>query len=167
MGMCACESLQDSLDLHGNVQWAIANEFHDPLYTAFQGFPQFSEGTDDLLERINEYIGRNLTYESDMLNALMGIMRHAWYRKMYPIYSLYGLPFSRISPNTLGVKFINALYWGPPFDTELRVRLRHRYDFPSWTWAGWQGLEAIEKRFSSRWTMTANADPRFEDLSGE
>ncbi|KAF5853643.1 hypothetical protein GGP41_002124 [Bipolaris sorokiniana] len=83
---------------------------------------------DDLL---NEYNSRDLSYQSDALNACQGILRglsipHNW---GLPIIPTSWWEADRQSPTSHGMN----LYWQ---SDEPGIR---RVEFPSWSWVGWRG----------------------------
>jgi hypothetical protein len=97
--------------------------------------------------RINEYLKKSLSYESDTLNAFMSVLCYAWLSST-PTYHSWGVPFDSLHSLTddhYHGAFLAALFWG----LEGRVSVaRQSYShisrrelFPSWTWAGWRGLK--------------------------
>ena len=90
----------------------------------------------DLDKRINEYLHRELTYDSDVLKAFQGILRQ--FEQMKPtVMNLCGLPIylprcftPRLESETH--RLLLSLSWRAYGS---RVR---RTGFPSWTWAGWK-----------------------------
>lgn len=66
----------------------------------------------DVWNRITEYTARGLTYQSDILNGMLGLLRA--FRKLgQPVYRLWDVP----------------IFHSPYLDTK----------FPSWSWTGWKG----------------------------
>jgi len=53
-----------------------------------------------VVPRMNEYLGRSLSYESDILNAFVGVLRQAWLLPE-PSYHFGGLPFSSESTDNV------------------------------------------------------------------
>ncbi|KAM7218352.1 heterokaryon incompatibility domain containing protein [Rhypophila decipiens] len=76
-------------------------------------------------DHVRAFASRNLTYQSDVLNAFSGIER-ALARNMGNTKVWFGLP---------GAAFDWALLWRPPPGRSLD----RRSGFPSWSWAGWVG----------------------------
>ena len=82
-------------------------------------------------ECISDYSTRTLSYQSDILNALLGIL--AYYRREHGICHLWGIPFSTSVPAPVPSTFLDfelGLRWivnGPP---------SRREGFPSWSWTG-------------------------------
>jgi hypothetical protein len=94
----------------------------------------------EIVQRIEEYSGLNLTNPSDILRGMLGIF-NAFQRSRLGIYHCLGIP---ILPSiTQGVKpiegwtpsmgFFFGLFW------DLQERSERRNGFPSWSWTGWQG----------------------------
>lgn len=89
---------------------------------------------------IEEYTHREISYESDVLNALTGLLHI--FSRFFRCKILLGLP-----ENLLDV----ALLWKPT------RQLQRRSEFPSWSWAGWVGRVAYDEPF----TLTRNMDGKF------
>jgi hypothetical protein len=51
---------------------------------------------DDWVKRINEYVGRSLSHQSDFLNAILGVLK-VFKRTNPPIYHFWGIPFRDIN----------------------------------------------------------------------
>ncbi|KAF4921418.1 hypothetical protein CGCF245_v015590 [Colletotrichum fructicola] len=95
-----------------------------------------SSGTsqDGLWEQLKEkqlvsYAKRKLTKDSDSLNAALGLFRAL---QTNGIRHLHGIPIRKTSESTPGFKF--SLTWHHE-----AVSLQRREEFPSWSWAGWEG----------------------------
>jgi hypothetical protein len=93
--------------------------------------------------RIDEYLQRSLSYESDMLNAFMGVLRQAWFSPD-ATYHFWGLPFmSKLAGNgPLDADVLSALFWSKRCAAQPTVTSR-REKFPSWTWAAWRNLSGF------------------------
>ena len=110
----------------------------------FLVFPQDGIGTKagDIVERLKEYADRQLSFESDALNAMLGIFRR--YQVM-GVYQIWGIPFladnkrERIDQN-----FTVALGWEP-----LSSKMRRREGFPSWSWVGWENRRHLDVPWGS------------------
>jgi hypothetical protein len=155
----ACESITGFLDAEQEHWDPDSSTFHS-LRNNMQVFPPLylTQSRQFQIElRIREYLQRTLTYESDILKAFMGVLRHAWYQDP-PIYHFWGLPFfpGPKAEQSLGPRFLDSLLWTPrpstippwsygkrppPFTVPHFTR---RDAFPSWTWAGWQCLQGVE-----------------------
>jgi hypothetical protein len=99
----------------------------------------FKQDYDYFRSLIRQYSDRQLTKEADAHSAFLGVLHNV--RRSRPFaYTLYGLPFCRLSDSqsngTIEQVLSTALswYWHGGPDTHLR-----RPMFPSWTWIGWQG----------------------------
>jgi hypothetical protein len=93
----------------------------------------------ELLERIREYFVRDLSVDSDALEAFSGVFELFRLTKN-PVYSLCGLPI--LNPNS-----VSHQKWSETVRMYLLVlalcwrsdgKLCRRVSFPSWTWAGWK-----------------------------
>ncbi|KAJ4354417.1 uncharacterized protein N0V89_006153 [Didymosphaeria variabile] len=94
---------------------------------------------DQFAHIVGKYSQRDLTFDTDSLNAFAGVSRHL--RDSHPQLShIFGIPYMVPSnaPLALGSAEKYMFYFlswihnrgAPP---------RKRLDFPSWTWAGWAG----------------------------
>lgn len=89
----------------------------------------------NLIYQIEEYCRRNLSNDSDSLNALLGVLNYntSTLRKTtYPSVHLWGVPI-RMGFAEFGDAINMYLSW---YHTTISKR---RADFPSWAWAGWAG----------------------------
>ena len=95
----------------------------------------------NILKRLAEYSKRKLTYQSDVLNAILGVLR-LYEKAKYPTYHHWGIPI--LPPVTKGRNgwpspiqrswsdgFVAGLCWQHTAPGYRRV------SFPSWSWAGW------------------------------
>lgn len=90
---------------------------------------------DHLHQLIAEYSRKILTYERDTLNAMNGIVTH-FGKLQPPVDNLMGIPMVYLyvrSYRPLNC-FLAGLSW------RLRKAGTRKLDFPSWTWAGWDGM---------------------------
>lgn len=108
----------------------------------------------DLISQVAQYTRRKLTYQSDVLNAMLGIFRMYATLERSPIYHVCGVPILPRSGSRLpgpqnfvasndggsdnaGVAlagFVSGLCW-----TLYSMGVR-RPGFPSWSWTGWHGV---------------------------
>ncbi|RYP62334.1 hypothetical protein DL771_009773 [Monosporascus sp. 5C6A] len=104
----------------------------------YQVFPEDGIGRSgvDIVKRLNEYASRQLTFESDALNAFLGIFR-PYQRK--DVFHFWGIPFLARTDTNIDRNFGVALGW----ITRLPDRAQRRRAFPSWTWVGWQHLDNV------------------------
>ncbi|KAH7310537.1 heterokaryon incompatibility protein-domain-containing protein [Stachybotrys elegans] len=85
---------------------------------------------------IKQYSMRNLTLDSDSVNAFAGILGH--FRSLQPqISHIFGIPYLKTSSP---LDLVYYLSWSHEWGTSWR----RRSCFPSWTWAGWAGEVAWE-----------------------
>lgn len=101
-------------------------------------------------DHMAEYSKRDLSFETDILNAFSGILSRS------NLYNYYGLPFAAIrnkNPLSGADNFIEALTWAMGRGTFF---LTHRHGFPSWSWAGWKGVVRCD-------TTAMGPDSEFED----
>jgi hypothetical protein len=113
------------------------------FYRALSNFEPTTPPTDQtpfrqLLTHIQAFSDRKLSFQSDRLNALRGILSR------WPFYSYYGVPFaadaalgtvptaSTSSHYQLG--FLHTIFWSPPSSHCSR---NTGLGFPSWSWASW------------------------------
>jgi hypothetical protein len=100
---------------------------------------------------VHEYTKRHLTYDTDSLNAILGILN--WFdtaddNLVFKVRNSWGVPWGhshwfRTSSGTdtgrhCSVNFAYGLCWTHG-DTNSYDRPRRRPMLPSWSWAGWQG----------------------------
>jgi hypothetical protein len=105
-----------------------------------------------LEHRITEYLGRSLTYDSDILDAFKGILAAHERRFSASTRILAGLPISVDLPSGTPVEraqgCLDALGEGMSwffYDNKdsCILKLQRRSGFPSWTWLGWTQLEHL------------------------
>ena len=89
---------------------------------------------------IEEYTHREISYESDVLNAFAGLLHI--FSRFFGCKTLLGLPEGLLDV---------ALLWKPT------RQLQRRIGFPSWSWAGWVGRVAYDEPF----TLTHYMDGTF------
>ncbi len=89
---------------------------------------------------IEQYTHREISYQSDVLNAFAGLLHI--FSRFFRCKTLLGLPESLLDV---------ALLWKPT------RQLQRRSGFPSWSWAGWVGRVAYDEPF----TLTRKMDGTF------
>jgi len=105
-------------------------------------FPVDRIGSKDVevKRRIEEYSKRSLTYEGDIINALLGLLK--LFEQEHQIRHVWGLPYPVQDPCRVKygsitrlrkAAFVDALCW------KLRSPSTRRKSFPSWSWTGWRG----------------------------
>jgi hypothetical protein len=101
--------------------------------------------------RIQEYIRRNLSQDSDALNAFLGIFQ-AFRELQHPVYHHWGLPLSKGRSmkqelEDLHTSFLSSLSWSMSSCDNSSAHLLTRRDmFPSWSWAAWKGLSDFSQK---------------------
>ena len=95
----------------------------------------------DILDLIERYSGKMLTYEHDVLNGFLGVFR-AFEAGRYPVYHYWGVPvLPPVVKSTSGFvkpvarKLSQGFHIGLCWLTNKPGR--RRVGFPSWSWAGW------------------------------
>ncbi|KAI6767475.1 hypothetical protein HG530_005484 [Fusarium avenaceum] len=87
---------------------------------------------DDYTSFVTEYSKRELSYASDAVAAMMGILNKFNDSSAKPVnIETHGIPSDQLE---------KGLLWMPLNDTSLQ----RRSGFPSWSWAGWAGSVAYE-----------------------
>lgn len=138
-----CESLSVPLE---DVSRTYQREVK-PLIRHTQAFPSQGAGMlhHHLYERIQEYLLRRLSHDSDILHAFTGILHH-FAQKDKPVYHIWGVPFKVNVVNgneSEQDNFLKALLWLPSFDWK-GTKLARRTEFPSWSWTGWKGIAGVK-----------------------
>lgn len=101
------------------------------------------------------YTARQLSHSNDTINAFTGIMK-ALQRAEQPLFNIQGLPLCPVA-GTNSAFFQNNLFalsltW--KHETE---PVQRRTRFPSWTWAGWEGLAYIPAYYHGMlWTHSTS-----------
>ena len=94
---------------------------------------------------ILEYSRRSLTYESDILNAFLGIFRA--YQRMNGTWHLWGIPINQYTVFAQQTKFINCLFWyftaygADRAAGDNKIVVARRSGFPLWSWTGWTAIQ--------------------------
>jgi hypothetical protein len=147
-GMHCCESVSKPLDLlHVKSRQRMR---------AWNGDGPFNSGglgthPWQVLDRIAEFTKRQLSYESDVLNAMIGIL-NAFSVMKRPVLHHFGVPCLPPFMNTqkIGVAFGKLISLVPLPDNPdhglatglcwfLEKPSTRRAGFPSWSWTGWMG----------------------------
>jgi len=147
-GMHCCEAITKSLD-----QLHVKSKGRMKAWNGDGPFPAGGLGRHpwEVLDRISEFTARKLTYQSDVLNAMCGIL-NAFEHIRHPVRHHYGVPCLPpiMNTQTVGAAFGRLISLKPlsenpshGFATGLCWHLERpaerRPKFPSWSWAGWQG----------------------------
>lgn len=93
-----------------------------------------------LLDQVQEYSRRKVSYDSDSLNAFLGVL-HQWEAGLAetkkPMSHLWGLPIRGATGHGPGIIDFYIL-WSHTYNGAAR-----RPGFPSWSWTGWEGRKAF------------------------
>ncbi|KAF4975350.1 hypothetical protein FZEAL_7848 [Fusarium zealandicum] len=134
---------RESVELPESVHKIAARRY--PLHEHSRVFPYLrtSLGNADYTWKcLSEFTQRRLTYDDDILNAVLGVLQDLADRRR-PVYQLCGVPMvlrDRASylckpPDRPFLEaFIGGLSW------RLREPGVRRPGFPSWSWTGWKGV---------------------------
>ncbi|KAL0941519.1 tol protein [Colletotrichum truncatum] len=119
------------------------------------------KSTNDLEDRLGEYLRRDLTFDSDILDAFRGVLSAFEHKFSTPMKSLHGIPiYSTLFSTTDLEAFVFGLSWWSVGHQEPQ----RRPGFPSWTWAGWK-LSGVS--FSFYGATRDPATPSLVDISVE
>ncbi|EHA57573.1 hypothetical protein MGG_16331 [Pyricularia oryzae 70-15] len=104
------------------------------------------------LVNIQEFTARKIRMDSDSLDAFRGVMR-SFHAKPSPIYSLWGIPWSLHLGNKENMRhdkyLIDGLAWyHMKEDSKSSLFPKRRSEFPSWSWAGWEGQVTYPERIT-------------------
>jgi hypothetical protein len=102
-------------------------------------FPSVKSNAMVVLSRIEAFSKRSLTYENDVLNAMLGVF--ASLRRADGLQHLWGVPYCDSDPCRRSIpplkvslrRFLSSLSW------DVDSSARRRVGFPSWSWTGWVG----------------------------
>lgn len=146
-GMSSCEVFDlPYREMHKENGQSFRDEY---LHFSTRDIGKFTAGVGKapyhLFNRIEEYTKKNLSFQSDRLNAFLGILnrfetelhssRHLWGQPMVPEMDRNYMTETRSreqSKNWYGLgSFVDGLAWG------LRGSGGREKDRPSWSWTGW------------------------------
>lgn len=110
----------------------------------YQVFPPNSPGNEpaDLMNRIQEYSQKRLSFDSDGLNAMLGIFKtfektpiRIWHLQGIPLYD--GDPRNQLPPDHL---YFTDQGLGKALTWTVTGEARRNLKLPSWSWVGWTGF---------------------------
>jgi hypothetical protein len=165
-GMHCAEALEISLDaLHTKRR----DRFRVNVPTGSFAIKTPGSVAEDLMDYVDEYCRKDLSYSGDVLNALQGILR-LFEGCSPPLYNLYGVPFrtrahlkkfhgSEPEHGSSNEAFLMGLMW---YHAEMGERRR---GFPSWSWAGWGRGRVRMTYFSADYRWEFDAAITIEDSS--
>ncbi|KAJ4372250.1 hypothetical protein N0V83_004024 [Neocucurbitaria cava] len=89
---------------------------------------------------IEEYSARDLRYDMDSMNAIIGVTRK-FESLRHPYSHVWGIPFPvSVKPEVALDHFVSSLAWFHTQDCwNTNTKPRRRVGFPSWSWCGWAG----------------------------
>lgn len=99
---------------------------------------------------IQDYTSRELSYDSDSLNAFRGIIERYTKLSMH-YYAIWGLPYGKpVQDKYREYLFAASLSWRHTQNSSESSEQsnRRRRSFPSWTWAGWAGAVQVDDHHS-------------------
>lgn len=117
---------------------------------------RLGETVSDVRDRLNEYLKRELTYESDALNAITGVLsafvaRNVLDGQVWGIPVIKGLNYHRLGGKTFRLmpfsdRIAHGLCWAqkPSVAGMTENLIRRRGSFPGWSWVGWVRLQSWE-----------------------
>ncbi|KAI1210238.1 heterokaryon incompatibility protein-domain-containing protein [Annulohypoxylon truncatum] len=90
-------------------------------------------------DHIEMYCHRQLSFDSDALNGILGIFR-LHQQSEDSVYHFWGIPFSAKDIESVEQGFLASLCWTSEIDPESTTGVREirRQGFPSWSWTGWK-----------------------------
>lgn len=172
-GMAVCESVDIPLNIVHEpsgarmADYMLSGILDDDLHHTSElqyGFqPHVNQNVGDqvvtLDGHIQAYTSRNLTNPGDSLKAFMGVA--ATYTTDDGLYLLLGLPvwagaFANDEPGLQHTFALSLSAWthiGERIEPEAEMYVadcQRRYQFPSWTWAGWKGSVEFCNRKQSK-----------------
>ncbi|PVH77683.1 hypothetical protein DL98DRAFT_591106 [Cadophora sp. DSE1049] len=120
----------------------------------------------EVFDYISEYSTRQLTFESDRLDALLGVLE-VLAEHRYPVFHLRGIPLitSTTAPRNcwgpqqprptwpLNAAFMLGMTWN------VQTGTRRNLDFPSWSWISWTGSVGWGEKRSASVYLSSFADP--------
>jgi hypothetical protein len=130
----------------------ISNPYSIREHNNYQVFPTLNirPWPGSLIERLNEYAERDLSYESDRLNAALGVLK-TFEKAEIPIYHFWGLPLFDIRLTLINLlselrigystQFACGLAW------DVRQPGKRNTNFPSWSWVGWSAWQDMNFEF--------------------
>jgi hypothetical protein len=129
---CDSMSCREALDECPEI---LESKCKGGYYNGKASFHGIRQEPEDIWTHISAYTTRQLTYESDIINGMLGIFRE--YGKFGDsIFHRWGIPVSWLgfidhSRSQWRSSFLRGLHWIPVEPA------RRRIGFPSWSWAGW------------------------------
>ncbi|KAL9619379.1 MAG: hypothetical protein Q9160_005974 [Pyrenula sp. 1 TL-2023] len=99
---------------------------------------------EEILGCIAEFSRRKLTFESDALNAVLGVLRRFEVAKDIPTYHLWGVPIlpplvhsNQGTADHIRTSWTDGFLAGLCWYADNKIGTKRRFGFPTWSWAGW------------------------------
>lgn len=157
--MNICESLDIPLDnLHIKDRSKSYESLRGGVFgrnraAEFGGFVLDKQGWDEVfnqyLSNVEEYSARKLRFAKDSLDAFQGVAQQFWCRN-HAVHNIWGLPYPAL-PGERKSSFAHSLAWRHNTSCwDLSQSPHRRPQFPSWSWAGWEGEVRYEMASSKR-----------------
>ena len=103
------------------------------------------------VNEVEQYTARELSYETDSLNAFMGVLNY--YKnghgpQSFPLYTHIGRPLNSGESSSAVEAYADTLQFALGSTWEHRIKLnrappRRRKGYPSFSWAGWAGVASM------------------------
>ncbi|RLL98086.1 hypothetical protein CFD26_106585 [Aspergillus turcosus] len=136
------ESIHIPLDCHHRKdKLRFLDSLCEPLFCQYTRNPKEFDGRGDFPRYIKHYTQRSLTNSHDALNAIAGVLRFLEKDNGHTVYNFWGIPLyapEQKDPWALTTGMAWTLR-GREINGSREPILR-RHTFPSWSWAGWQGV---------------------------
>ncbi|KAL3472848.1 HET-domain-containing protein [Aspergillus californicus] len=135
------ESLHIPLETHqGKKMSRFKKSLCEPMFCQYTRNPTEFEGREDFPRYIKHYTQRSLTNRYDALTAIAGVIGFLENNDRNPLYNFWGIPL--LAPaETFSSALVTGMSWtlGARETNGSREAIKRRNNFPSWTWAGWNG----------------------------
>ncbi|KAL5337419.1 HET-domain-containing protein [Aspergillus crustosus] len=137
------ESIHFPLETHHQKNKSRLQErLYEPIFCQFTRNATAFEGRGNISRYINQYTQRTLTNSHDALNAIAGVLSLLEIDNGRQVYNFWGVPLLAPDPKYSSSALVTGMAWmfqarGSPGSRET---IERRNNFPSWTWAGWQGV---------------------------
>ena len=139
----------------------------------WKAFPNRGVGNDLLSprDRIEEFARRELTFDSDALNAFQGIIEE-FKGLNRPVHFLSGIPLipseyfvrSEIGKAREAAQLTFGLTWG--YRRRNQRKIHRRYAFPSWSWLDWKVETANRPAQVDFFRLSSTKSPRAKIILG-
>ncbi|RYC54011.1 hypothetical protein CHU98_g12196 [Xylaria longipes] len=142
--MSCCENLHAPLDsLHIKTRTKIKDIFRAGMFGRGQQFGRMNPKTLSIYDMhlqycacVEDYSTRELTYDSDALNAFFGIIKRFELNEGKALETVQGLSYPTSERFSVRWDYLcHSLCWRHHGS----INVKRRPQFPSWTWAGWSG----------------------------